>query len=934
MKKILILITFLTTLSSLASNKELINEMEALRKTLKPGTETELELSRRLADLYFKDAVDINKENILKGIVDATPELKNYRQRALELYSASLKGTKTPKQKALIQFQIARVLESQEKKKEASEIYQKILERKDLSVEIRRETAIKLAEYFDDEYQDNKAKKYYLLAISLCNDIDVCGYANYKYAWVLYRNGEITKAVTALEKSLFTKQGEVQERSLADYIVFLSNMKTDGKKELIQIQALSNKIQRPEIVRKLGETFYTSGNRIAGTYIISYLNDKNPNTYYTVRLTEEYYGFKNWSAFRQKLDQLSKLTAADLPKEESKAKEVQAIVKRLSLQLDGEVSSDKKKKSDLQKVIDVYLTFFPNDELRTKMVDGWLNVEENNDAKIKKLTEYISFSKSQGDTEEEIRLRRIRLSLAQKTKNNEVILVDSKALSEKLEKTDEKRQFSYLYAQTLYKENEVDQALPLFVALANIAKEGVKADKWAVLSQNLALDILNQKKDYAGLMAQANTWISNDSIGKDKKIAKEIAEMKKVSTQAEFEKAFTLGQTTEALRVFEKFCYAGQFVKKSCSNVKVLAVKLQDQDSIIKILEHNKDDKALMAEYERMGRFSDAAKLQEKYELAKNKTLENYLRIALLYELDNNLKDRNRILDRMILRIKKTKKIDEKLEPLVFSTLVEAGYFNYKLVSLPWNISRKMRIVEELENRGMGSKQTRKMFLGAENNMGALWEANKVKPLVALNEKQAKQGFYGRYQQTRFKRRVAKLKTFADKAKKVLEVTTPVARVYVSNMVAEAYLKLAMEIENMPIPKIIEDQAQRDQMKQNLIVMAEPFKKESEGYRTIFTEQMSQITDLDTQDKISMNLDKPVNEYFQLFKKSDYKEYQKEIPSIDEGEVAANLKLLKTEPDNKSALNNLVSYYETNNHQRLAAYYKGRVLSLSEGENQ
>jgi hypothetical protein len=933
MNKLVLLILISFQFLASANNKELITEMESLRKTLKPGTETRLELTRRLADLYYQDAVEVQKNNVLKGQTEATPEVAKYRQRAFELYSQSLKGTKSLSQKILIQFQLARILEAQEKKKEASQIFQNILANKQTPQSIRKETAIKVAEYFDDQYEDNKAKKYYKMAISMCDDVDLCGYANYKYAWVLYRNGDISSAANAMKKSLFNKQGDVQEKSLADYIVFLSNQKTDGVKELAEIQTLATKLKRPDLVRELGETFYTSGNRKAGTHILTYLNEKNPDVYYTVRLAEENYGFRNWEKFRSYLKTMASLNPESLPKDQSKYKEVKGIVKRMALQLDGEVKSDPTKKNDLQSIIDIYLSYYPNDELRTKMVDGWLNVEDDKARKINRLKEYISFAQTNKQTKEEIRLRRMRLSLAQKVKNTEVILVEADALSKKLEKEDERRQFTYLFAQTKYKQNKIDEALPIFKSLA-VIQEGAKPDKWATLSQNLALDILNQKKDYKGILAQASTWTSRADLAGDKKVAKEINEMKKVSLQAEFEDAFSLGQTEEALKVFEKFCYSKQFVKKSCPNVKVLAVKLQKQDSIIKILEHNKDEKSLMVEYERMGRFSDAAKLQEKFVLNKKSALPDYLKIALLYELDNNLENRDRILNKMIKKIKKDKKIDEKLEPLVYSTLVEAGYFDYKLVSLPWKMTRKMRMVEELENRGIGNKLTKKMFLTSSQNMGALWEANKVQPLIKLNQAQAKQGFYGRYQKTRFKRRVAKLKKFADEAKKVLEITTPVARVYVSNMLAEAYLKLAMEIESMPIPKVIEDQAQRDQIKQNLITMAEPFKKESEGYRTVFDKQMAEITDLEVQDKVSMNLDKSVKEYFNLFVKSDYKDYKKDVASLNKAAIEKDLNLLKNEPENTTALNNLINFYKNNKHERLSAYYQGRLLSLNSGGNQ
>ena len=102
----------------------------------------------------------------------------------------------------------------------------------------------------------------------------------------------------------------------------------------------------------------------------------------------------------------------------------------------------------------------------------------------------------------------------------------------------------------------------------------------AIQAFNLALDIYSQKKDYSSLIAKSNSWIEQEVVRKDSAIQKEFDEIVKIKKQAQFEYATSLGTDAKALDIFKDFCFKAEFKDKSCTNAKVLAVKMSDQKGL------------------------------------------------------------------------------------------------------------------------------------------------------------------------------------------------------------------------------------------------------------------------------------------------------------------------------------------------------------------
>lgn len=337
---------------------------------------------------------------------------------------------------------------------------------------------------------------------------DTCNYVRYRKAWLHYKIGELAPAIENMRLSLWDKKGQIREQSLRDFIVFISNDTTEGFEELKEIESLSKKINRPGLLRDLAEAFYTAGNRKAGTNVLAHINSKKPNFYYNIRLMEEFYGFRSWDDVDQYLSAVENESIADVPVDEKESKEIVKIFRRIIVQLDAESKQNSQAKPYLKRSIETYLKHFPRDEMRKKMQEGWLAVVDDNNEKIEKLKTWIVEGLQNDESPKDIRqLRQTRLSLAQKEKLVDIEIEESLALSEmEVVSPNERREFQYVAARAYYGQKNYDNALPIFKKLASQGANASQADKWAILSQNLVLDIYNTQKNYQGIIDQVNSW--------------------------------------------------------------------------------------------------------------------------------------------------------------------------------------------------------------------------------------------------------------------------------------------------------------------------------------------------------------------------------------------------------------------------------------------
>ena len=916
---------------SVQANDSLIAELESLRRILRPGDPGRSTLTRRLADMYFDTAISMDKDNILAGVVTPTKKLKTYRKKAISLYHEALTGDRGKYKKAgrefkiKIWFQLARLYFASEKKQKAISYYKRLLEAKDVPINLAREASLQLAEQMEEINQFKDSYKYYRKALELCAG-DVCSYASYRLAWLFYRQQMYAKAVEEGRKALWDAKGQIREYALKDFIVFLSNIQGDGTEQLAEVDKLANILKRSVLLRDLAMAFFAVGNNMAGVNVLALVNTRNPTIHYQMRLAEEYYGLRDWQRLRSLLDQMVDHTPKSLPAEKEKRSEIKKTFKRLIVQLDGEQHGRQQSKNLLQDSIFIYLNIYPQDlAMREKLVDGWLAVEDNVAKKARQLAIWIGEEIKRKNQKEQIRLRKIRISLAQELKDQQMTIEEGMALSGLLADPLKAQHHLYLVARIYYEQKDYEKAKALFVKLAKQGSEATLEkipNKWAVQSQHLLLDILNTQKKYSQILSQANHWLDNSALRNDPTLTRELAIMRKIYNQAEFEWAVVQGDSLPALKIFEKNCFKKKFGKKACINAKVLAVKLKKQKSLVKLLKILGDEKSLASEYELMGRFSEAAGLIEKRGPLPESPIQTYLKVALLYELDQDVKNRDRILNKMISRLKRQKKMDPKLGPLIYETLVDAGFWGANLWFLPWNENYRKKLIVELEAEGRGNKHTRKLLTSSKVSMGPAWTEHILNSLVELDIQQRQKKFHGKRSKRRFQRRLESLGKLSDLAKAFLPGADAPTRVYIAHLLGNSYRDLADEIEGTPIPSIIEDKEQIAGIKANLQQMSSPFVKESENYRKIKEEQLKQ-TSSEQQKNVVALLDASPVKFAEALKAK--RVVRPSVETLNLMEIQNQLQVLQKEPNNKNAIEAIHRYYIKNERPRLAAYFEGRL---------
>lgn len=931
----------------------LIQEMESLRDSLSLDDPARVDLTLRLADLYFDVSI---KEGGGEGDHES---LKENRKKALTLYRHSLEGTDGVKRaegltRLKIQFQMARLLSRLDEYEKAEPYYLEVQAHAKVPKKMKEQASLALAEWYEQDARYPKAVKYYDQAIELCDVKASCNYAHYRKAWLYFKDTKLDEAIAEMKASLWTEEGLARESSLQDLILFMSNANSDGFKELEYTTELAQKTNRPELVQKLVEAFYVAGNRRAGANLLAVINEKTPSLYFETRLLEEFYGFRKWKKVDELLTSMGKRSAQDIPSKKDHAKEVQKIFRRYLVQVDSEAEVAPELNNYLKRSIDVYLSIYPNDDLRKKLQQGWLKAEEDKQNKIIRLGDWIKEDQNFGFDKSEIRkLRQTRLALSQELKAeiaknekvstelnlSDIIIHESLALSEMLKPSQESEEFKYVAAREYYDVKDYQKALPLFKELVNVAlerkREGGKLGKWALLSQNLTLDIYNATDSYKDIIAQVALWREGTQDSERKDVVAENKEMDKLKIDARFALAAKMTDSPESLNEFFNFCFDGIYPEKSCKNAKVLAVKFEDQSKLIKLLEKEGDEQALMNEYELMGRYSDAAKLQEKLKLKKEglkAPYELFLKIALLYELDKNTSERNRILEKMTQKMKREKEIPSDMEGLLFLTLDEAGLIDSKSLFLPWSLKRKLSLARRLELE-KPSKANRKVIMAQKTSQGPIWSRLVLKKFEEPMKKAMNYKFYGRYSQYRFKKRTKRIENFVKLAKSYLEGADYETRAYILHMVTRVYGKMVDDILNTPVPKDL-DEATLAQVQMQLGQMTVPFEEVRGDYQRLLDEQLTAMAEQATKEdgsekleRVKKNLALNPESYAELIPMEE--KTPSRVLAMGELEKASELKeKLLTDPDNRQALKSLKNFYEEKEVARLAAYYRGRLEML------
>ena len=918
-----------TEKKSLKGTHYLIGEMEKLRSSLPLSDPSHMELTLRLADLYF----DVS---IKEGAEDNQETLKANRLRALELYKTGLSGARSKAKKnatpVKIRFQMGRLLTRLDEHRMAEKHYLYVIQNKSSSKKMREQAHLALAEWYDEVGRYKRALNHYVATLELCEIRSTCNYVHYRKGWLHFKDTKLDLAIQEMKLSLWVSENEVRESSLTDLVLFMSNTSGNGAEELAYIKTLTERINRPELVQQLTEAYYVAGNRRAGSHLLAYLNQQNPNLYYETRLLEEFYGFRNWDKVDEYLTAMSGRSSTDIPAKKEEAKEVQKIFRRFLVQVDAEAQVITDLNDFLKRSIDIYLSLYPNDDLRKKLQQGWLKAEEDKTKKVERLGRWIKEDSAFGYDAKAIRqLRQSRLSLAQELqeskKMDSVVLEESLALAELLKDTSEADQFRYVAARQYYTLKNYGEALPIFQGLVDGAISTQSFHKWAILSQNLALDIFNHQKDYQKIINQVSKWQAATAEVQDEQVLKEKSAMDKILVEARFEKATQMQDGPESLQVFYDFCFQNIFAEKSCSNAKVLAVKFQDQGKLIALLEREKDEKTLMVEYELMGHFTKAARLQEKLNLkpkGPNAGYELFLKLALLYELDQNWSDRNRILKGMLKKMRREKALPEDYEDALFATLDEAGLIGPASLSLPWSLPKKLSLAGRLELENPNRK-TQELLLSQEESQGVAWSKLILTKVQRSFASLKRTKFSGRRGQRLFKRRTRDIENFVKIASKHLDGADLETRAYLLHMLKTTYSRMVEDILTTPVPKGLDEETLA-KVQGQLKAMAAPFEKTQQDYQLLLEKQLADFQDTEEQARVWGHLQSEVADYAALI---PVKKHQREdFESLDYAAIKELRQKLAVDPDDQSILSQMLKFYREHKIDRLAAYYTGRLENL------
>ena len=917
---IILLMSFFTSFSH--GSDVMIADIESLLKSLSEKDTERKELSLRLADLYFFGAVELEKKARLatEGMEALDRKALKYRRRALGLYTTVKKQYKLNDETEIkVNFQLARVSEQLGNTKRAMALWEG-LRKQEQMLNIRREAVLKLAENAENNYSLKKAERLYKEALELCEDS--CGFVRYRLGWV-YRNlGKIELSLNEMKLALWDKKGQAQDEVLRDYIAVLSQRPGDGSKAVEIIENLAKKTNRKDLLEKLAYGFYAAGNKVAGTKTLGIVTERNPTLKNQVQLLEEYYGLRQWDNFNNLREKMALDSLKTLKKED--VENIEKIMRRLVVQLEAEQKQNPSVRDSFLVTNLLYLELFPTSEITFKIMRSWLALEKNASKKMERIADWLNGEVFKLSTKEVVELREERARLAQKENNNDILRSEMNELAKLYEKKEKKRtKAQYLVAHSYYKEENVDKALPLFVELAKAGPD--KPSKWSLQAQNLALDIYNQKKDYDGLIDQADTWLKQ-AWTNPKGMNKELTEIRKIREQAEFEKAVAMGESEDALKIFFKYCEGKKLIPQSCQNAKQLAVKLKDQKTLVSVLEITNEKEALTNEYEIGGHYAKAAKMLEKRTPIKagKWTFDQAIKIALLYELEGRFKERDKWLNRMVRRYR-TKKVPARSENLFYSALQDAGMLNSpKLLSLKWSKSAKLRLARHLEEIGKGNKRTHKIFLAADKRQGDLWEYYHMKEFYKKAEREQSTSFYGKNSKRQFRRRLARIKQLDKYANKILNQLSANAQLNVVGVLYTSYSKLNREIRETPIPKGLNEEALA-QVNNSLSTMARPFDDKAVSYRKLLEGE------LEKQDKKLEDLSEATYVAKDLLASLERPEKDKAVAVVNLDDVFPLLRQLNEDPLAYDVVKSLKNLYLDQGKSRLASYYEGRLKNLKKG---
>lgn len=298
-----------------------------------------------------------------------------------------------------------------------------------------------------------------------------------------------------------------------------------------------------------------------------------------VVLLEQHAKRGNWAKYGELVRLLKVL---EMPLDSPDYREIEKILIKLKSKLGREHRSKLHLTPLFKETVALYLKFFPESRKRVAIMESGIAAESDTNLKLAQLQTWLHAERFHLTPTEELRIRRLRASIAEKDHRHEIVVEEMFAMISLEKKHEKKREFQYLMARAYYAQKKIDEALPLLQDLAD--PRYPNRDSWGLKGQNLALTILGQKKDYSALSAQAELWLREEGRDRNPKLVASLPQMRQALRQiaSDWEKA---GLFVDSARLVEKLAMPSQRPAREFLKAALLydlAGEKQEQDRILK----------------------------------------------------------------------------------------------------------------------------------------------------------------------------------------------------------------------------------------------------------------------------------------------------------------------------------------------------------------
>lgn len=873
--------------------KDLIAEAEEVFNQLPDSAPEKKAVTLRLADLLFDAAIEVDSDS-KAGAAEAR-KADSYRERSERLYKQVL-PTLNPDQTQRVRFQLARLYSFKAQMPEAIALWRKIFESPG-QARLKRESALHWAEQLElanDNSSIRKAAELYSKALPLADKDSLRSYILYRSAWSHCRLGESAKAVSLIEKSLALAVDKERDDLIRDMVLFLSRDAESAKSQLARIEGIQGTYRRVGYVQALADAYLAADRKADYAYILRYLNEKDPDLERAVSLLDAAHDGLTQKEVLAELDEINRLRVNGIRfKNATIEKKSKDKLFRLVHLWDGNRRA-KKLGADalLVKGISTMILLFPATEETSQAIGGWLAAYKDPKVQRPQVDQWIELAQEVKHTPLEVRLTQNKLELARQEKEWSTVVEVSKKLE--MLTAASARPVRYQKAKALYELKNYDEALPVFLSLAQEKSDG--KDEFKKLSQDLALDILAIQKRYDDIAIYTARWKAEGGVRGE--------ELAAIGEKSRFESAVA-AQDAGALQTFTQFCLEKKFTPKSCDNARSLASRLRNQGTLITVLKAQGDEAELARQLEVAGRFGESARILEKG--LKSEERMPWLKVALLFELQGELKERDRVLKKFTSHLAKQKMTEEE-QSLIFATLNEAGLIDESSLKLPWSEALRARIASDLyEVKPTSAAET--LLTKYCGPAGAGWQKIHLKKMRETNEKQARIQFTGAKSKRHFEERVALLKSLGNQANCFKQGAPSELAKATSIKVSEAYAEFAKAIHATPMPEGLDEETQAEITAQ-IAAMASPFEKQSEQWLEVaaaITEAGELAAD--------WNFTLP----------TETESHKNQVVAFDWG---GYLNEIQKEPFVRSHFEQLKAHFENQGRARLAAYVNGRLQDM------